>query len=162
MQIVDTSAMAMRTRVNQLDVKNITLGSPAEIHLDAYPDLRLQGKVENISPLGQAGSFVEKIRLFNVLISIQGSDRRLIPDISASADVEISRVPDTILAPRAAVARAGGGDYVWVQSGAGSERRQVTLGGFDDVHWAITSGLKEGELVAAIVPETAAQGAGKK
>jgi HlyD family secretion protein len=158
MQIVDTSAMAMRAHVNQLDAKYIRVGGPAEIHLDAYPDLRLPGRVESISPLGQNGSFGDKTRLFNVWFTLQGGDPRLIPDISASADVELDRIPDALLVPRGAVARLGGGDYVWVQSDKGLERRQVTLGGFNDVSWAITSGLKDGEIVAAIVPDDARVG----
>jgi HlyD family secretion protein len=153
MQIVDTTAMAMRAHVNQLDAKHVQVGGAAEIRLDAYPDLRLKGRVESISPLGQNGSFGDKTRLFNVWFTIQGGDPRLIPDISASADVELDRIPDAILVPRGAVARLGGGDYVWVQNDKGVERRQVTLGACSDTNWAVTSGLREGELVAAIVPD---------
>src|SRR5579871_859904 len=139
MQIVDTTAMAMRAHVNQLDAKYIQAGRSAEIHLDAYPDARLQGRVENLSPLGQSGNYGDKMRSFTMRFSLQGSDPRLIPDISASADVEVSRVPDALLVPRGAVARLAGGDYVWVHSEKGLERRQVTLGGFNDVNWAITA-----------------------
>ncbi len=155
MQIVDTSAMAMRAHVNQLDAQHIHVGGSAEIRLDAYPDLRLHGRVESISPLGQNGTFGDKTRLFNVWFKIQGGDPRLIPDISASADVEVDRVPDALLVPRGAVARLGGGDYVWVHSDKGLERRQVTLGGFNDTNWAVTSGLREGQMVAALAPEEA-------
>lgn len=153
MQIVDTSAMAMRSRINQLDAKNVRIGAPATIHLDAYPDLTLPGRVETLSPLAINGSFGEKTRVFQMAFTIQGSDPRLIPDISASADVEIERFPDALLVPRGAVARIGSGDYVWVQNPTGQERRQVTLGPHDDVNWVIQSGLKEGETVAALAPE---------
>jgi len=153
LQIVDTSAMAMHARVNQLDAKSIRLGAAAQIHLDAYPDINLPGKVETLSPLAQNGSFGDKIRVFGLTFAIQGSDHRLIPDISASADVEIERVPDALLVPRSAVARIGSGDYVWVQSAAGQERRQVTLGPRDDVNWVVQSGLKEGDMIAALAPE---------
>jgi multidrug efflux pump subunit AcrA (membrane-fusion protein) len=153
MQIVDTSAMAMRAHVNQLDAKYIQVGGSAEIRLDAYPDMRLPGRVESISPLGQSGAYGDKMRSFTVWFTIQGGDRRLIPDISASADVELDRVPDALLVPRGAVARLGGGDYVWVQGDKGLERRPVTLGGFNDTNWAVTSGLREGEVVSAIVPQ---------
>jgi multidrug efflux pump subunit AcrA (membrane-fusion protein) len=157
MQIVDTSAMAMRAHVNQLDAKFIHVGGAAEVRLDAYPDLRLPGRVESISPLGQSGAFGDKMRSFNVRFTVQGGDPRLIPDISASADVEVDRVPDALLVPRGAVARLGGGDYVWVQKADGLERRQVTLGGFNDTNWAVTSGLREGEIVAAIPPDEASK-----
>jgi HlyD family secretion protein len=153
MQIVDTSAMAMRAHVNQLDAKFIHVGGAAEIRLDAYPDMRLPGRVESISPLGQNGAYGDKMRSFNVRFNIQGGDPRLIPDISAAADVEVDRVPDALLVPRGAVARQGGGDYVWVQKGGGLERRQVTLGGFNDTNWAITGGVREGEIVASMAPE---------
>jgi multidrug efflux pump subunit AcrA (membrane-fusion protein) len=157
MQIVDTSAMAMRARVNQLDAKHIQVGGSAEIHLDAYPDMRLSGRVESISPLGQNGAYGDKMRSFNVRFTVQGGDPRLIPDISASADVELDRVPDALLVPRGAVARLGDGDYVWVQNNQSLERRQVTLGGYNDTHWAVTSGLREGQIVSATVPDEASK-----
>ena len=152
MQIVDTSAMAMRAHVNQLDAKHIQVGGAADIHLDAYPDMLLKGRVASISPLGQNGAYGDKMRSFSVWFTILGGDPRLIPDISASADVEVDRVPDALLVPRGAVARLGSGDYVWVHGDRGLERRQVTLGGFNDTNWAVTSGLRDGEVVAAIAP----------
>ena len=153
MQIVDTSAMAMRGKVNQLDIQSIHVGSSAQIHLDAYPDLILPGRVETISPIGQNGTFGDKLRMFIISFSIQGTDPRLIPDMSASADVEIERDPNALLIPRGAVLRTGTGDYVWVQTRNGVERRPVTLGKCDDQNWAITSGLREGDLVAAVPAE---------
>jgi len=153
MQIVDTSSMAMRARVNQLDAKYIRVGGPAQIRLDAYPGLLLQARVESLSPLGQNGPFGDKTRLFSIGLSITGTDRRLIPDISASADIEIENIPDSVLVPRGAVARLPAGDYVWVQTPSSVERRQVALGLHDDVYWAVSSGLKEGEMIAAIVPD---------
>jgi HlyD family secretion protein len=153
MQIVDTSAMAMRAHVNQLDAKHIQVGGAADIHLDAYPDMLLKGRVASISPLGQNGAYGDKMRSFSVWFTILGGDPRLIPDISASADVEVDRVPDALLVPRGAVARLGSGDYVWVHGDKGLERRQVTLGGFNDTNWAVTSGLRDGEVVAAMAPE---------
>jgi HlyD family secretion protein len=153
MQIVDTTQMAMRARVNQLDAKYVRVGGPAIIHLDAYPGMSMPARVESLSPLGQNGAFGDKTRLFGIELSIQGTDPRLIPDISASADVEIESLPDSLLVPRGAVARLGSGDYVWMQTLSGVERRQVTLGLRDDVNWAVTSGVKEGEMIAAMAQQ---------
>jgi hypothetical protein len=55
--------------------------------VDAYPDLELAGRFEQISPIGRGGSFSAKVRTFTATFSIQGSDARLMPDLSAAVDV---------------------------------------------------------------------------
>jgi hypothetical protein len=47
--------------------------------------------VEQLAPIGEHGSFSEKIRVFAVIISIQGNDPKLMPDLSAAVDVDIPR-----------------------------------------------------------------------
>jgi hypothetical protein len=57
------------------------------VRVDAYPDLELAGKFEQLSPIGRGGNFSAKIRTFTATFSIQGSDARLMPDLSAAVDV---------------------------------------------------------------------------
>lgn len=100
MQVVDPSAMEVQARVNQEDVLALTLGEPAQVHLDAYPDLVFPGRLESIDPMGQSGAFSSKLRLFTVTFSIQGSDPKLMPDLSAAVEVGSSGQDATAGAPR--------------------------------------------------------------
>ena len=88
MQVVDPSAMQVRVQANQQDFPSLQVGSKATVRLDAYPELVLPAKVEQVAPIGEHGSFSEKVRVFSVVVSIQGSDPKLMPDLSAAVDVE--------------------------------------------------------------------------
>jgi len=87
MQVVDPSRMQVRALVNQEDFLALRMGVPARIHLDAYPELVFSGKLEEMAPIARTGDFSSKLRTFSVVFSIQGSDTRLMPDLSAAVDV---------------------------------------------------------------------------
>jgi HlyD family secretion protein len=88
MEVVDPSAMQVHVLVNQEDLMALRVGQRARIHLDAYPDLVFEGKLESIDPMGRPGDFSSKIRSFSATFSIQGTDPRLMPDLSAAVDID--------------------------------------------------------------------------
>ncbi len=90
MQVVDPSEMEVRVAVNQSDVEKIHIGDHAHIRPDAYPGMSVPAVLEEISPLGQGGSFSDKIRLFTARFSVQGSDPRLLPDLSVAVDIDLA------------------------------------------------------------------------
>ena len=88
MQVVDPSRMEVQVAVNQEDLLSLRVGQSASVHLDAYPGLTFQGQLENVGPMGRTGDFSNKIRTFSAEFSVVGNDPRLMPDLSASVDVE--------------------------------------------------------------------------
>ena len=99
-----------------------------QVGLDAYPELHFPGKVAQISPLGVMSNLSNKVRAFVVLIDIEGSHPNLMPDLTASLDVELARTPAALVVPLDAVRQDGERAFVSVQRGSGFEERQVTLG----------------------------------
>jgi HlyD family secretion protein len=87
MRVVNPSGMQVQVPVNQEDLLGLELGQTAKVRLDAYPELTLPGKLEQIAPVGRGGDFSAKVRTFSATFSIQGSDSRLMPDLSAAVDV---------------------------------------------------------------------------
>ena len=87
MQVVDPGAMEVQAKVNQEDILALSVGQPAQVHLDAYPDLVFPGRLESIDPMGQPGDFSSKLRSFTTTFSILGSDPRLMPDLSAAVEI---------------------------------------------------------------------------
>ena len=90
MQVVDPSRMEVRAFVNQEDFLSLQFGEPAEIHLDAYPDLAFPGKLEEMAPIARPGDFSSKLRSFTVVFSIAGTNAKLMPDLSAAVDVNVA------------------------------------------------------------------------
>ena len=91
MQVVDPSAMQVRVLANQQDFPSLQAGQTAKVRLDAYPDLMFQAKVDQLAPIGEGGDFSSKLRSFVVIVSIAGNDPKLMPDLSAAVDVDISK-----------------------------------------------------------------------
>jgi biotin carboxyl carrier protein len=146
LQVVDPSAMQVRARVNQTDMPYIQEGQRVRVGLDAYPELSFQGKVERIAAIGLTSGMNAKVRSFVVVFSIQGSDPKLMPDLSAALDVQVENRQDALLAPRDAVRTESGQAFVWVQRGSGFERRAVTVLASSDVEVAL-EGVEEGAVV---------------
>jgi hypothetical protein len=116
--------------------------------LDAYPELFFKGRVSQISPLGVTSTLSPKVRTFIVLVQVEGSHPNLMPDLTASLDVELSRVPRAIVVPRDAVRQDGDRAFVRVQRGSGFEDRSVTVAAVNAHEAMIGSGLDEGAVIA--------------
>lgn len=88
MQVVDPELMEVRVPVNQEDLLGLKIGEKAVVHLDAYTDFAMPGRLESIDPMGTPGDFSSKLRKFSASFSIKGQDLRLMPDLSAAVDVD--------------------------------------------------------------------------
>lgn len=145
--IVNPDRMRIRARVNQVDINQLQTGQPVRVGLDAYPDLSFGGRVAQISPVGVTSSLSSKMRQFIVLIDVDGSHPNLMPDLTASIDVELERVRGAVVIPRDALRYIGDQAFVRVQNGNGFEERPVTVGSKSATAAVITSGLPEGAAV---------------
>jgi multidrug efflux pump subunit AcrA (membrane-fusion protein) len=87
------------------------------------------------------------IRTIPLKVAIDGSDPRLIPDLSGSADVVLDQVEGALIVPRQAIYRQDGKAFVDVKTADGFAAREVTVGLGNDTHAAILSGLQEGQQI---------------
>jgi HlyD family secretion protein len=90
MEVVDPSRMQVRVLANQEDFLSLQIGQLSKVHLDAYPELVFPGKLEEMAPIGRSGDFSSKLRTFAVVFSIIGNDAKLMPDLSAAVDVDVT------------------------------------------------------------------------
>ena len=88
LQVVNPATMQVRVHANQQDFPALRIGQSAKVRLDAYPEMVLQGKVDQVSPIGEGGDFSNKLRTFVVIVAIEGNDPKLMPDLSAAVDVD--------------------------------------------------------------------------
>jgi HlyD family secretion protein len=146
--IVNPAMMRVRTRVNQADINDLRVDQKVKVGLDAYPELFFGGRIAQISPIAVTSTLNPKVRNFVVLIDVEGSHANLMPDLTASLDVELARVPGALVVPRDALRHDGERVLVRVKSGNGYEDRPVTVGSMNAHEAVITSGLDEGAEVA--------------
>jgi HlyD family secretion protein len=91
MQVVNPSAMQVRVMANQQDFPSLQVGQTAKVRLDAYPDLVFPAKLDQLAPVGEGGDFSGKLRSFVVIVTIEGNDPKLMPDLSAAVDVDVAK-----------------------------------------------------------------------
>jgi HlyD family secretion protein len=154
LQVVDPGRMQVRARVNQVDALRLQSGQAAVVRLDAYPDLTFPGRVQQIAAIALGGSFSDRVRTFPVLVAMEGSDPRSMPDLSAAVDVELERVRGALVVPRDAVTRRDGRAFVRAVSGGAFDETPVQLGPASDLEVVVESGLRDGTVVRrGLAPE---------
>src|SRR5256884_761383 len=158
LQVVDPSRMEVRVELNQVDVLKIHLGQRAQMHLDAYPGMTLPAVLEEFSPLGHTGQFTEAVRSFAALFSVQGTDPRLLPDLSAALDLDLNTQNNVLVVPWQSIGAEADHPFVWLKSTGSFEKRAVQMGPRNDLEAVVVSGLKEGDIIrrAAIEDEPGA------
>ena len=151
MTIVDPSSMIINASVNQVDGEQLRVGMKAIARLDAYPDLRLPATVVGVGAMTRTGGWrANWVREIPIRLKLDKTDPRVLPDLSASAEIILGEERQAAVVPVAAVFRDRGGlPYVWVREPAeGWRRRDVEPALANFVEVAVRSGVRKGELVA--------------
>ena len=130
--------------VNEEDIPRVALGQTALFRTDAFLGRRLEGKVAEITPMGDVNA-----KTFRVKMALP-DDTPLRPGMSVEANIVIREKANALLVPADAVQ----GNAVFVVDGSRIKKRAVTIGIRGTRAVEVLDGLKEGERVAS--PATAA------
>lgn len=155
MQIVDPRSMVINATVNQADVAEVRVGQKARVRFDAYPDMVLPAHVESVAAMSKPGNFRPQFfREVAVRLKMDVMDKRVIPDLSVSAEIIVDRDEQTpTAAPLGAIFhdRDSSTPYVMVRSASGWQRRAVEVGIRNNLVAAV-KGVDPGEVVALDLP----------
>jgi multidrug efflux pump subunit AcrA (membrane-fusion protein) len=69
------------------------------------------------------------------------------PGMSAEVEVILNRYENVLTIPAAAVVETVEGDFCWITTDNGTQRRALRLGDTDDVFVVVRQGVKEGDEV---------------
>ena len=111
MQVVNPARMQVRAKVNQADIEELREGQSVHIGLDAYPELNFTGKIGSIAAVAQTSAFSGKARTLSVFFSINGTDPKLLPDLSSAVDIELDRQPNALVTQRDTVMAENGKNF---------------------------------------------------
>lgn len=125
--------------VNEEDIPRVALGQTVLFRTDAFPDRRLEGKVSEITPMGDIAA-----KTFRVKIALP-DDTPLKPGMSVEANIVTREKPNALLIPADALK----GNVVFVIDGTRTHKRDVTAGIRGTRTAEILSGISEGERVAS-------------
>lgn len=104
MTIADLSVMEVEVEVDETDVIGVEIGHPADVLVDAFPDLIISGTVTEIgSSALQQSSLSEESRDFKVVITLEDPPNNLKPGLSASADIVTAERKNVMAVPISAL-----------------------------------------------------------
>jgi len=142
--IYQTSDMRMWVQVDDMDILLVKQGSPVEVTVDALPDKKFTGEVEQVSTRGTDNNGITR---FDVMIKVQGSGE-LRPGMQAKAYIKAGDAKDVLLIPLEAVFQEDGQNKVEVLQPDGTPKVvTVDLGLMNDRVAEVKSGLEEGDKV---------------
>ena len=143
--IIDLNKLEVNAYIDETDVGKISVGQDALFTVDTFADRDFKGKVTAIYP---RAVLQENVVNYITLISIENSEGKLKPDMTANVTITLKKKKGVLAIPGAAVVREGGKKYVTLQAKDGKvTRREVKTGWKEGTYLEITSGLKEGETV---------------
>jgi len=148
MKIVDPKSMQVEATANQVETSELRVGQHVTVRFDAFPGLELPGTIYSMGALA-TGSWLQSyyLRSVPVRITINGFDPRVIPDLSASAEVVLEKSDKVLAIPMAAVHTRDGQPSVRVREGDQFVERAIALGIHNESQVAVISGLKAGDEV---------------
>jgi HlyD family secretion protein len=153
-ELPDLTEIQLTARVDEADRGRVQIGSGVRVRVDAVPDRELTGALKDISVVAKPDFTTwPPVRNFDVVVSLTDADARLRSGMSASARVELDRLPGVLVVPTGAVFQRGPATVVYVARRGAFESRAVSIlrRGRDQI--AIASGVNEGERVALREPE---------
>ncbi len=125
--------------VNEEDIPRVKIGQTGLFRTDAFPDRRLEGKVNEITPMGDVAAKTFRVKM------LLPDDTPLKPGMSVEANIVTREKPNALLIPADALQ----GNAVFVLDGATVRRREVKIGIRGTRAVEVLSGLADGERVAA-------------
>jgi hypothetical protein len=148
-KVVDIRTMQVESSVNQSESQLVRIGQTARVHLDAFPEIEFSGKVISIGALGvSSGASTYWVRTVPLKIAVEGSTPQLIPDLSASADLQLGIPKFGLLVPLQALS----GSTVEVREGSGWKEVPVTISARTNTTAVVTAGLSAGDEIALAHP----------
>jgi HlyD family secretion protein len=143
----DISRMVVETRVRETDIHKIEKNQKVEVRVEAYPDLRLTGKVSLVGTLAQEEKDRRGTKFFGVTIEIKESEPRLRPGMTARVEIAVEERAKALFVPLDAVFTSDGKPLVYVYSHGAARPREVVLGPSNRDFVVVQSGVRRGERV---------------
>lgn len=144
----DLSSMRANLEINEVDISKIKLGQRSIVRLDAFPDVEFHGKINDVATLARLKNRDSKVKIFDVVVLLDGSDEKLMPGMTVNCEIIIDKIPDVVYIPLDALFINEGQNFVYIKNGNGFEVRNVTVGEENDNFVIISEGLEDGDQIA--------------
>jgi HlyD family secretion protein len=145
LQMADLKNIRVRAYFDEPEIGNLAIGQKIVIVWDAKPGKEWHG---HIILLPSTIVTYNTRNVGEVLVAIDDADGGLLPDTHVTVTVTTSSQPNLLVVPREAVHIENGKPYVFRVVDGSLDRTPVTTGAISLTQEAVTSGIKDGDVVA--------------
>jgi multidrug efflux pump subunit AcrA (membrane-fusion protein) len=154
-ELPDLRQVKMTCRIDEADRARVQAHAAAIVRVDAVPDRDLDGRIQDISLVAKPDFTTwPPVRNFDVTIALSSSDPRLRSGMSASARIELDRLPNALMVPAAAVFQRGAETIAYVVSSGAVDPKPITIVRRSRDQAVIGSGVREHDRVALRAPDS--------
>ena len=140
--LADLSTVWVTALVPERNISEVSKGQPAEVTLDAYPELVLKGQVQFVADVVEPDSRRDKVRL-----SFANPDWALKPNMFATVTLQGTAKAQLVL-PTSALLMNNDRTTIFVETGDWVFERRIVVPMLEDgPEVAISAGVKAGEQV---------------
>ncbi|MBF0217646.1 MAG: efflux RND transporter periplasmic adaptor subunit [Candidatus Omnitrophica bacterium] len=145
--VVLSDRLIVQAQVDETDIGNVREGKRVVISLDAYPEIRVDGKVDHIY---YESKVVNNVTIYQVDIVPETVPEVFRSGMSATVDIVVTDKDGVLLIPLEAVRRdKKGGAFVMIAGAEGTEpvSEEVRLGISDEKNAEVISGVTAGDRI---------------
>ncbi len=153
--LVMSDRLTVKAQVDETDIAQIRVKQPAEIVLDAYPDAKISGQVDQI---GFEAKQFNSVTTYIVDVLPDQTPDFMRAGMTANVTFAIDAKQNVLLIPNEALKMKNGKTLTMVPSVTGPVEKEIVLGASDGRQSEVISGLNENDtvLIRQIQPESKA------
>lgn len=157
-RVDDLSSLMVDVEVSEVDINRVDIGQPVLLAFDAILAVEYQGRVVEVSPVGNIQQGVVN---FEVTIQIEDPDERVKPGMTAAVNIVVNQLADVLLVPNRAVRVVEGDRVVYIYNNLELEKVEIELGASSDLYSEVINGdLQPGDKIVLNPPSEFEQGNG--
>ncbi len=151
-EIPDLTQMRVKIIADESSYKRIQPGQKVQYTFDAIPGNFASGTISMKTPVGNPVSRNSKVKMFDIIASIDTCQTIPGPGLSANCRVRLLELGDTLVVPNVTIFEEDTIKVVYVKLKSGYERREIAPGPASSSNSVISAGLKQGEDLAMVKP----------
>lgn len=151
--LTDLSRYHVEVNVDEIDIGRVAVGQEVTITLDALPDERLAGEIEQIASTAQMETGIAS---YKVRVRLAPTDAPLRAGMTANVDIITERREDILLVPNRFVRIDRLTGQTFVDKLVGNQIRPVEIqaGLRDETYSEVLAGLEKGDTIVLVQEST--------
>lgn len=148
-RLVDLEQPVVRLRVHEIDAPRLELGQRARVHVDAYPEKELWGRLHVLLPVASQSLDNDELEIqgFRCEIILDEPDPDLRPGMTANVEIMTEKIEQALQIPSQALVQERDAVWCFVWEKGRPVARQIKVGASNARMTQVLEGVSAGEQI---------------